>query len=99
MWNYLGQGPEVNELQFTNNADQSRTFASIYMHHNRLYIMEGTVPGNYPPPGIFQQSISLYETDGTRASHGRVFFNGPEVDPNETYVGRERQQDPTQNSR
>ena len=26
MWNHLGMGVEVNELQMTNNADQSRTF-------------------------------------------------------------------------
>jgi hypothetical protein len=90
MWNYLGQGPEVNEMQFINNKDQSRTFASIYMHHNRLYILEGTVPGNYPPPGLFQQSISLLEEDGKRSSHGRVFFNGAEVDPNETYTRENR---------
>jgi len=94
MWNYLGEGPEVHELQFINNADQSRTFASIYMHHNRLYVMEGTVPGHYPPPGLFQQSISLLEEDGTRANHDRVVFNGAEVDPNETFVGRGPQNPP-----
>ena len=88
MWNYLGQGVEVNELQLLNNADKSRTFASIYMHHNRLYVMEATVPGNYPPPGLFQQSIVLFEKDGTRANHGHVVFNGAEIEPNETYTGR-----------
>jgi len=88
MWNYLGQGVEVNELQLLNNADRSRTFVSIYMHHNRLYVMEATVPGNYPPPGLFQQSIVLLEADGKRANHGHVVFNGAEVEPNETYTGR-----------
>ena len=86
MWNYLGQGVEVNELQLLNNADKSRTFASIYMHHNRLYVMEATVPGNYPPPGLFQQSIVLLEPDGKRANHGHVVFNGAEVEPNEAYT-------------
>jgi hypothetical protein len=88
MWNHLGMGVEVNELQLTNNADKSRTFVSLYMHHNVLYVMEATVPGHYPPPGLFTQSISLYEADGSRASHGKVIFNGAELDPNEVYVGR-----------
>jgi hypothetical protein len=85
MWNYLGgQAIEANELQFTNNKDQSRTHATIYMHHNRLYIMEETVPANFPAPGLFVQSMSLREADGTEANHQRMYFNGPEVDPTET---------------
>ena len=88
MWNHLGMGVEVNELQLTNPADQSRTFVTIYMHHNVLYVMEATVPRNYPPPGLFTQSITLYEADGTRTSHGKVVFNGAEIEPNEVYTGR-----------
>lgn len=88
MWNHLGMGVEGNELQLTNNADKSRTFVSLYMHHNVLYTMEATVPANQPPPGFFTQSISLYEADGTRANHGKVIFNGAEIDPDEVYVGR-----------
>ena len=85
MWNYLGfEGVEANEMQFVNNADQSRTFATIYMHHNRLYIMEANVPGNYPAPGLFVQSIGLFEEDGTQANHDRMFYNGHEIDPKET---------------
>ena len=53
-WQDLVEGIE---LQLTNNSDQSRTFVHISMHKNRLYIVEGTVPGNYPPPGLFQQSM------------------------------------------
>jgi hypothetical protein len=89
MWNHLGMGVEVNELQMTNPVDQSRTYVSLYMHHNVLYIMEANAPASYPPPGLFTQSISLYEADGTRANHGKVVFNGAEIDPNEVYVGRE----------
>ena len=39
-WNWAEQ-VEGTLLQFT-NADQSRTSASIYMHDNRLYVVEGT---------------------------------------------------------
>ena len=49
-WQDLIEGIEI---QLTNNADQSRTFAHISMHKNRLYVVEGTAPGNYPPPGLF----------------------------------------------
>src|SRR4029079_12720256 len=45
-WNWAEQ-VEGTLLQFTNNADQSRTSASIYMHDNRLYVIEGTVPKGY----------------------------------------------------
>lgn len=93
MWNYLGgQAVEANELQFTNNKDQSRTHVTMYMHHNRLYIMEETVPGNYPAPGLFVQSMSLREADGTNANHQRMHFNAPEIDPTETneFFGRGR---------
>jgi hypothetical protein len=31
-------------VELTNNADQSRTFASIYMHENRLVMTEATIP-------------------------------------------------------
>jgi hypothetical protein len=83
-WNYLGfEGVEVNELQFTNNKDKSRNFVTIYMHHNRLYVMQETTPANYPPPGLFVQSMSLYEADGRKANHERVYFNGNEIAPEE----------------
>ena len=85
MWNYLGfEGVEANELQFINNADQSRSFVTLYMHHNRLYILEGRVPTDRPAPALFVQSVSLYEEDGTQANHDKVFYNGTEVDPQET---------------
>jgi len=81
-WNYLGgQGIEVNQLQVINLKDKALTHISIYMHHNRLYVLEETVPAGYPPPGLFVQSIGLKETDGSNARHFGVYFNGPTVDP------------------
>ena len=55
MWNFIDL-VEGHQLQLTNNKDQSRTFVAIYMHDNRLYILEGTVPAGDPEPGLFQQS-------------------------------------------
>ena len=39
-WQDLIAGEEIQLL----NADQSRTFAFVAMHRDRLYILEGTVP-------------------------------------------------------
>jgi hypothetical protein len=55
----------------------------MYMHHNWLYILEGTIPDGYPPPAIFQQSISLFEADGNRARHRGTYFNAAQPELNE----------------
>jgi len=67
------------ELQLTNTKDQSRTFASIYMHDNRLIILEATVPKNYPPPTIFQQSLSWLDEKGTRIRYNNINHNEPDL--------------------
>jgi hypothetical protein len=69
------------ELQLINNKDQSRIFASIYMHDNRLIILEATVPKNYPPPTIFQQSLSWLDENGTRIRYNNINYNDPDVAP------------------
>jgi hypothetical protein len=53
-------------LSLTNNADKSRTSAAIYMHDNKLYILEGTVPAGYPEPAFFQQSVGWIDESATR---------------------------------
>ncbi len=70
-WQDLVEG---HELQLT-NADKSRTFAYITMHQNRLYIVEGTVPANYPPPGLFQQSLGFVDKDGRGVRYQTVYSN------------------------
>jgi hypothetical protein len=66
---------EGHQLQLTNNADKSRTFASIYMHQNKLYIMEGTVPARYPEPGVFQQSLGWLDENGMGLRYQSVYSN------------------------
>src|SRR5690349_3233576 len=63
-----------HQLQIT-NPDQSRTFAGIYLHESRLYILEATVPANAPPPGLFQQSLGLLDKDGVRVRYESVYSN------------------------
>ena len=55
---YNAERVEGRRIQLT-NADQSRTFAAIHMHENRLYIFEGTVPRGAPPPGLFQHGARI----------------------------------------
>ena len=56
VWNVVDM-VEGHQLQLTNNADKSRTFAGIYMHENKLYIIEGTVPAGYPEPGLSKSMV------------------------------------------
>jgi hypothetical protein len=83
-WQDLVEG---HEIQLTNNADQSRTFAFISMHQDRLYILEGTVPGNRPPPALFQQSMGYVEADGTPVRYQTVYSNRSSQYP-ETFPGQ-----------
>ncbi len=78
MWNSQ-QVVQGQELQLTNNADQSRTFASVYMHANRLVILEATVPKNYPPPTLFTQSLSWLDENGRAIRYSTIYINAPDV--------------------
>ena len=87
-WQDLVEG---HILQLTNNADQSRTFAWIGMHAQKLYILEGTVPGNYPEPGLFQQSMRWVDKDGNGIRYQGIYsnsFHGMGVYPPPAIVGR-----------
>jgi len=67
---------EGTMLYMTNNKDQSRTSAAIYMHENKLYILEGTVPKGYPDPGFFQQSVQWLGEDGNQVRYTTLYHNG-----------------------
>ena len=87
-WNLVDQ-VEGHQLQLTNNADKSRTFAGIYMHENKLYIIEGTVPAGYPEPGLFQQSLGWLDENGIGLRYQSVYSNGFPAPPR---VNRTREQ-------
>ena len=80
VWNIvdLVQG---HQLQLTNNGDKSRTFAGIYMHEKRLYIIEGTVPAGYPEPGLFQQSLGWLDENGVGLRYQSYYSTGFPVPP------------------
>ena len=74
MWNFVDL-VEGQQLQLTNNPDQSRTFVFIAMHLDRLYIFEGTVPPGNPEPGLFQQSVGFLDYNGRRVRYQYVYSN------------------------
>jgi len=74
LWNNV-DFVEGHQLQLT-NADRSRTLAAIYMHENKLYILEGTVPEGYPEPGIFQQSMGWIDENGKPFRYRSLYHNG-----------------------
>ena len=63
-----------HELQLT-NADQSRTSVGIYMHENRLYIIEATVPKGYPPPLMFTQTLAFLDEAGNQVRYPTIYHN------------------------
>jgi hypothetical protein len=65
-----------HNLQLTSNADQSRTLSSIYMHENKLYVMEATVPSGYPEPGLFQQSLGWLDENWLGLRYVTFYSNG-----------------------
>ena len=85
-WQDLVEGHLV---QLTNNADQSRTFAWVGMHAHKLYILEGTVPGGDPEPGLFQQSLQWIDRNGRGIRYQSIYsnsFHGMGVYPAPTIV-------------
>src|SRR6185369_562585 len=77
-WNFQ-QMVQGQELQLRNNTDQSVTWVSIYMHENRLVIMEGTVPKGYPLPGLFTQSLGWLDEKGNGIRYSTIYVNAPDV--------------------
>lgn len=72
-WHYIDL-VEGHMLQLT-NRDRSRTFVSIYLHENRLYILEATVPAGAAQPGLFQQSLSFLDANGERVRYDEIYSN------------------------
>jgi len=72
-WHYIDL-VAGHQLQLT-NADRSRTFASIYLHDSRLYILEATVSSGAPPPGLFQQSLKFLDEEGNGVRYQEIYAN------------------------
>ena len=70
------------------NPDRSLTFGAIYMHDNRLYILEATVPPGAPPPALFQQNLGFLDKAGLRIRYVTPYANGYPPPPRMKAEGR-----------
>ena len=70
------------------NRDQSTTFVAVYMHENRLYILDGTVSPTTPPPALFQQSLGFFDGEGIRVRYVTIYRHGYPPPPREETRGR-----------
>jgi len=68
----LVEGQEV----YIENADKSQTIFGVYMHEDRLFIVEGTVAPNAPPPMLFYESIGFLDENGQRIRYATPYTNG-----------------------
>jgi hypothetical protein len=66
---------EGHRLQMTNNADQSRTFASVHMHENKLYLLEATAPRGMHGQEQFLQSLGWLDENGIGLRYTEVYSN------------------------
>lgn len=66
---------EGHQMQLTNNKDESRTYAAMFMHQDRLYILEATVPKGIPEPTFFQQSLAFLDAEGKSIRYTSVYSN------------------------
>jgi hypothetical protein len=67
---------EGHQIRLLNNADKSLTAASVFMHEDKLYIAEGTVPAGYPEPGLFYQSLGFLDENGNGIRYAEFYHNG-----------------------
>ena len=93
VWNFLKRDAKITYYGYANsdriegrrvqlaNTDKSKTFAAIYMHENRLYITEATVPGNAAPPALFYQSMGFLDKDGVRVRYQDIYSNAYPAPP------------------
>jgi hypothetical protein len=63
------------------NADKSRTYVSIFMHVDRLYIAEATVPAGSPEPGLFQQALGWIDENGRSIRYQTLYHHGQPIPP------------------
>jgi hypothetical protein len=72
-WHYINL-ISGHQLQLE-NADKTKTYVAIYLHENRLYIVDATVPANAAPQGIFQQNLQMLGADGRNVRYNEIYSN------------------------
>jgi len=72
-WHYI-ERVTGHELQLT-NPDKTRSYVGIYLHDNRLYVLDATAPPDAAPPIIFQQSFGFLDAAGNPVQYKEFYFN------------------------
>ena len=72
-WHYI-ERVTGHELQLT-NSDDSRSYVGIYLHENRLYVLDATAGRDEAPPIIFQQSFGFLDAEGKPVQYREFYFN------------------------
>lgn len=57
------------------NPDRTRSYVGLYLHENRLYILDATVAPNAPAPIIFQQSLEFLDAEGKSVRYRTYYFD------------------------
>ena len=65
-----------HQIRMINNADKSQMAGSVFMHEDKLYVAEGTVPAGYPEPGLFYQSLGWLDEKGGGIRYSDFYYNG-----------------------
>ena len=86
-WQFMQRDAKVTHFLWNNidlvgghqihltNRDGSRTLAAVYMHDQKLYVVEGTVPEGYPEPGLFQQSLGWLDEKGNGVRYQTLYHH------------------------
>lgn len=61
-WHHIDRVEGLNLV--LDNPDGSTTYAGLYLHARRLYILNATVPEGGIPQGLFQQSLGFLDETG-----------------------------------
>lgn len=63
-----------HQLQLA-NTDGTKTFVALYLHENRLYVLDATVAAGQPPPIAFQQSLEFLDDAGKSIRYRQYYYN------------------------
>jgi hypothetical protein len=86
-WQFAQRDAKLTYLGWTNvdlvgghmlsltNSDKSHTSAAVFMHDNKLYILEGTARPGYPAPDFFQQSIGWLDENGNGIRYQTLYHH------------------------
>jgi hypothetical protein len=57
------------------NPDGGQTHVALYLHKNRLFVMDGTVPKGRPAPAVFTESLQFIDQAGQRVRYRMIQYN------------------------